>query len=243
MAIWNEEKDFSEKALFFAECSKVAYNQNRDISQFFGDRGYRSMIIQSGKNLQAVIAYNDKDLIVSFQGTNDWQDVIVDAKAIKVKRDRLGKVHDGFIDAWEDLKPSIMVAIDTITETGDKSIFVCGHSLGGALAALCSASIQSVKGRSVERCWTFGMPRVGNSTWKETFKRLGIDMVRFVNCQDIVTKVPFFMYNHVGKSVYLDKKGNYRKSRPWTLNLWRRWKGGGEDHSIKEYIDKIKKHL
>ena len=54
---------------------------------------------------------------------------------------------------------------------------------------------------------TFGSPRVGNSEFCASLD--GVDVQRFVDCCDIVTRVPpeLKLYEHVGRLHYIDAAG------------------------------------
>ncbi|KNC77626.1 hypothetical protein SARC_09914 [Sphaeroforma arctica JP610] len=69
------------------------------------------------------------------------------------------------------------------------SIFITGHSLGGALATLCAYELglrfdTSQLGLTV---YTFGSPRVGNKPFTQKFNRMISHCHRLVNDGDIVT--------------------------------------------------------
>ena len=56
-------------------------------------------------------------------------------------------MHGGFLAAYDSIKPQIIMLLDAITESGSKedpwSVYVTGHSLGGALATLCAYELAS----------------------------------------------------------------------------------------------------
>jgi triacylglycerol lipase len=99
--------------------------------------------------------------------------------------------------------------------------------------------------------YTFGSPRVGNRAFVKEMVNDNINHWRFVNNNDIVTKVPFpFIYRHHGQLVYINHHGNIRKMTPWQ-RFKDRWRGraralakgqlfdGIFDHSMDLYYKKI----
>ena len=90
-----------------------------------------------------------------------------------------------------------------------RKIWITGHSLGAALATLAADRYRNVKG-----LYTYGSPRVGDKDFKKNFR---MNTYRFVNNNDIVTKVPpAGMYRHVGELRHIDGDGVIRdKTNPW----------------------------
>lgn len=57
------------------------------------------------------------------------------------------QVHHGFYNAYNDsiLRPGVLDAIQTAKELyGDTDILVTGHSMGGAMAALCGLDLRVI---------------------------------------------------------------------------------------------------
>jgi hypothetical protein len=102
------------------------------------------------------------------------------------ERERTGHVHDGFDSAlrkvWgvtlangEDLPRRLL-------DRGNKTIWITGRSLGGALAELCAAQAVFVSQIPVQGVYTFGQPRVGNNDFARAVDAtLGSRIFRFVN--------------------------------------------------------------
>lgn len=100
-----------------------------------------------------------------------------------------GNVHGGFLEAYELAKRKFdreLNAVNTVLKK-QKSLFICGHSLGGALALLYAAEMKA----SHPVLYTYGMPR--------TFTRMAMPSLenithyRHVNDNDTVTQVPLEM--------------------------------------------------
>lgn len=79
------------------------------------------------------------------------------------------------------------------------SITLCGHSLGAALSLLCAYDLgHMVSIRSpqvVVTVFTFGCPRVGNKLFARNLQELNVRVLRDVNVNDVVPRVPGVMMN------------------------------------------------
>ncbi|XP_058103532.1 phospholipase A1-Ialpha2, chloroplastic-like [Magnolia sinica] len=82
------------------------------------------------------------------------------------------------------------------------SITVAGHSMGSALALLLAYDITELGLNKTQSdhgipttVYSFGGPRVGNSSFKERCKELGAKVLRIVNVNDPITKLPGVFLN------------------------------------------------
>ncbi len=96
--------------------------------------------------------------IVAFRGTANFYDWLInlDARHLAFEGSR---VHRGFFRAafkeFSDLRKSPHLKNDTI--------YITGHSLGGALAALMSLISSPAIGSKIKSVYTFGTPRYGDN--------------------------------------------------------------------------------
>ena len=234
-----------EKSTFCAFLSSLAYS-TRDLIEetakcldmevdFFGNENH------------AFVLYNDKEVYLSFRGANSVKDFFIDGQAFKVHRS-YGRVHNGFADTFERLYPLISKFKHFESTYGQavlygedrsKTIYVCGHSQGGAVAILCARWFASNTKWDI-KVYTYGQPRVGDWRWRRNYNRLKLEHYRFVHAQDIVTKVPRLGYWHVGTPIYINDKSEFVKRNP---QGWRRFfliplLKGIEDHKIfKSYFE------
>ncbi|RZC86602.1 hypothetical protein C5167_029952 [Papaver somniferum] len=76
------------------------------------------------------------------------------------------------------------------------SITITGHSLGAALSVLAADEIKkSVEDAPPVAVFTFGGPRVGNRGFANRIKSNGVKVLRIVNSQDVITRVPGMFVN------------------------------------------------
>ncbi len=163
--------------------------------------------------MEYFIAGDANLIILCFRGTepNKLGDVVTDLLAWQSEvGDDKGKVHDGFWCAldgvWDDLRESLTEDLTTkhgfrnTDQPETQKLWITGHSLGGALAALAAYRLVHEKLLTVEQIggvFTFGQPRVGDAKYSHEYKNLKQDEdclndrhFRFVNNNDIVTTVP-----------------------------------------------------
>ncbi|MCE5166725.1 hypothetical protein HAX54_025110, partial [Datura stramonium] len=83
------------------------------------------------------------------------------------------------------------------------SFTIAGHSLGAALATLMAYDIkQAFKEIPLVTVISFGGPRVGNQSFRYHLDRQGTKILRIVNSDDLITKIPGFV---------IDNKNNNNK--------------------------------
>lgn len=195
-------------ALFLVKAADFAYEDLSQIqTNIEHDLGLFNYKYFDVRDTQAFLAANNEIIVISFRGTttiNDWR---TDLKIKKVPF-ITGLIHSGFKEAldnvWDDLKQSILNIRDKA-----QSIWITGHSLGGALATLAADRLTS-DSIEVRGVYTFGQPRVGDKIFANNYDNKMKDYTfRFVHDEDIVPKIPssFQGYKHIGKECYFDRDG------------------------------------
>ncbi len=138
-------------------------------------------------------------VVLAFAGTDPgvWETIATDAN-LRVSPQT--NVHEGFQAAAAAVAGEIQGAI-AASRNPPKPLFITGHSLGAALAALAALSCvdQNAPPRAV---YLFGMPRTGGEQFRDRYDAaLGPCTFRHVHGEDIVARVPpsFIGYRHVGR--------------------------------------------
>lgn len=214
----NTTKYRPENAYALGQAADLAYADEVTVAQTTEGWGLPRCQCFNRKDTQAFLAGNDRFVILSFRGTEptDIHDWMTDADVEQVPGP-WGRVHDGFNRAlsyvWKDIQDALPVFQDN-----GQSLWITGHSLGAALATLATAYLRK-DDRPVYGLYTFGQPRTGD---REFADRFNLDFqrrsFRFVNKEDIVTRVPLraMNYSHVGTFLYLDSEGNITDDMaPW----------------------------
>jgi triacylglycerol lipase len=205
------------------------------------------------RDTQAYVASDANKVVVAFRGTEPTRlrDIIADARIALVEKYGAGngRVHFGF---WTALDCVLKDTLGAAVAAGgkEKQVWVCGHSLGAALATLFALEAQKA-GVNVAGVYAYGSPRVGDPVFAQKFP-LNKRFFRIVNNEDIVARVaPRAMnYDHVGQFIYLDRNGQIAKSEaPWlrwlntVVNAMNDFKAAAattvKDHSMDLYVRKL----
>jgi triacylglycerol lipase len=174
------------------------------------------LAIPSMPSTGGLIVTGHETVFIAFQGTDpllaaNW------STNFRFETDADG-IHSGFraaLDAvWDDVK-------EVLTRVPTSRIILTGHSLGGALAALCAERMESDLGLKPIAVYTFGMPRVGTTDFTRQYnRRLGSITFRFIHGHDLVPTVPpsSLGFRHVGRDIScgVDEKfdGKWLSVRP-----------------------------
>lgn len=195
-------------ARYLAKASDLAYlPADKGAAAFASELGLTAKLV-SVDNTQVYIAQNDDHIVVAFRGTEsptsleglkDW--LLTDAvNLLIIPQGRLGtdliaagvgaKFHQGFVGAFEEISTPLFAALKEETARRDRPIWVTGHSLGGALAAICSWVMQR-HFLSVHQVYTYGGPMVGNKLATTAYdKEFAGRIFRYVNAPDPVPLLP-----------------------------------------------------
>lgn len=172
------------------------------------------------ENLEGyLIEFKDKNILV-FRGSDefkDWQENI----KFDTLNTMIGTVHKGYYECFSKVWNNFILKSDILTILKSKKLYVTGHSFGGALATIAAYVLRATNavGKNNMTVYTYGSPKVFKRAkislyrmFNETLTaELNDNIFRYVNTGDIVPKLPFFDYYHVGKKVEVHKRGLIEK--------------------------------
>lgn len=137
------------------------------------------------------------------------------------------EVHTGFQTSWHEAASDVLPQVWTQAAAfPNYTVVVVGHSLGGAVAALCAYDIASA-GNVTVHLYTYGEPRVGNDKWAAAFDSIfGVQnnqpsrAKRVTHDNDPVPLLPYesFGYQHHGTQYWDSSPGNDTSS-PNTIQI------------------------
>jgi len=171
----------------------------------------QSVVFNATSNIFGFVGYSGNAVQVAFRGTQpaslaNWLTDIAAEKLDPYPDVPNADVHRGFYNAYKGVRTQIQEAIKTVISKVPKvnQIYVTGHSLGGALAAICSLDLVESKFNLPVTVYSFGEPRVGNKAFSQYYNALIPNNWRVVNKADIVPHVPTesMRYFHVSTEVW-----------------------------------------
>ena len=155
----------------------------RRLTAQLAEAGFELVRTFNSAGTQAFLAKRDEDkvAVLAFRGTEaDAKDIKTDLNARFYVRNGV-KVHTGFRDAFEAVETELKKAVG---ELRDHSLYVAGHSLGGALALIATRTLNC---DNLAACYTYGSPKVGDQEFGDAIKP---PIYRVVNAADAVPRVP-----------------------------------------------------
>ncbi|KAK7394574.1 hypothetical protein VNO78_15106 [Psophocarpus tetragonolobus] len=176
-------------------------------------------------NKQEIKRLGRRDIVVAYRGTTtclEWLENLratlthvagVTAKACSMEENG-AMVESGFLSLYRSAvsnNPSFISLQDMVrkeigrilkTYQGENlSLTITGHSLGAALATLTAYDIKNSFLRPpLVTVISFGGPRVGNRSFRHRLEEQGTKVLRIVNSDDVITKVPGFVFDDVDKN-------------------------------------------
>jgi len=237
------------KAVRMAYLSKLVYSDIEEVQAKIDELGYERFKWFEKGGTQSFVAFDNetKNVIICFRGTEPDQlsDLLADLRAWPKRAQEKGRVHSGFANALNLVYSEIVEYLNAQHFDDDCRITCTGHSLGAALATIMASRLDA------NELYTYGSPRVGDRHFVNEMTNDKIKHYRFVNNNDIVTRVPPpIVYRHHGELVYINHYGNIRKMTTWQrikdqwrgrLRAWqkREFFDGARDHSMDLYHQKL----
>lgn len=189
----------------------------------------RDTVIIENKNARVMVQTDAYSQTITFCGSNDCRDWMMNFRPWRVKRSHVGSVFDGVADYHDLIRDPLIAALDP-----KKRKIYQGHSLGGAVAKRAAAGHAS-KGGVVEAVFTFGAPMVGGKDFNDVYASLGLDSHDFWAPGDVVPYMPRLLGLPIGytrqsglhvlsQGTLTDKIPSWLASKPW--KTWR------EEHRV-----------
>ncbi len=151
------------------------------------------------------------------------------------------KIHRGFADAYRSVSMELMTRVRKMFGMNQRPIYLCGHSLGGALSTICSLDIVLSLGVTELFITTFGSPKCGNMFWRNIYDELVPSYWRVAMRSDIITTLPYPGYAHVGKRAALSSTGDlFLDPNAIETIIWSRAGLGVKDHVKPAYQEALK---
>lgn len=179
-----------EKALSLAEASKLSYKNEKTVqTKALAGWGFTRCECINVESTQLFVAQTDQTILIAFRGTEinleDW----LGNMDIRTTPKSYGYVHKGFEAHYSNIKTKLE-AILANSNAAQKSIWLTGHSLGGAIATIAAAELNDLY--NISGIYTFGQPRAGFDRLRTFVETNFTDKFhRFVNQNDPISILPW----------------------------------------------------
>lgn len=198
----------------------------------------------AAKNISGCVTPIGDEAYVSFEGSNDTVDYLMDAFFFKAPYKQDGKVrgavHTGFMVAWDRVKEDVFECIEKVDPNKEKVYTCIGHSLGASLAVLLMDDLVS-RGYKIKDCYTAGAPRMGGLSAVKWFESR-FTIYRFVNNFDLVPGLLSWKlwYFHAGKGFFM-RYGKVRENGSYRYMFWNYFVKWFSEHGIVKYLKEANK--
>lgn len=185
-------------------CSKLSLNVYRD----------KGNITDHKYNTKIKIVEKNKSIYICFRGSTnlkDWKTNLDKSLLINYLNYDMYSIHKGYYKRYISISNKIH---NYLKKKEFNELYVCGHSLGGALASICCFDLvinNIIKNKKIS-CITFGSPRIGDTNFTKIYNKNNIQTYRIVLSGDPVPKLPLDEnYIHLTCSYYLKNNKIYNK--------------------------------
>ncbi|XP_034709987.1 phospholipase A(1) DAD1, chloroplastic-like [Vitis riparia] len=153
-----------------------------------------------------------RDVVIAFRGTATGMEWVENLRAtltslVGSTNNGGPMVESGFWSLYTSKLPTCPSLQEMVRDEigrvirlyGDEplSITITGHSLGAALATLSAYDIATTFDHApMVTVVSFGGPRVGNTSFRCQMEKSGTKILRIVNSDDVITKVPGFVIDN-----------------------------------------------
>ncbi len=253
------EADALSNALPLARLAKLAYGINLEpgsptLAKKFPDNALLNEAFPMVRRFaqgraEGFVAANDSDVIVAIRGHREpdrWMDSIAQAH-IAAYGGRVNKaMQENAAAVWDSVLAAFFDA-----NVGNKRLWLTGHSIGGATAAVLAAELDA-EGFNIDAVYTFGAPAIFDANAAASYQPT---LHRFENDGDWVPEAQWpkltHKYVHVGTRHLLLRSGSLGSGR-YPDHLARRvdrflnietpmgYGGITEDHRMDEYLRRLR---
>ena len=194
-----------------AALAEIAYSDAAD--QITRAQTLGAVIVQplAKGSSEGFMASDDRTIVISFRGTQGIRDIVTDTLGFPAYM-KGGIVHHGFSRAIGSIYQSAIEAAENQGASASsprKTVWVTGHSLGGAIACGFSMEASKEKSLKIDGIVTFGQPLVMNSSLCQfMLDEFGDRYLRVINGVDPITTL-VRLYRHSGARAQIYDDGDY----------------------------------
>lgn len=148
-------------------------------------------------DVKVVIAWDDADVAIAFRGTHpDDYSILAQNMGRNVATLRTeipnspsgARFHSGFAGGVDSILSDLRLKLLAVGVT-DKTLWVSGHSLGGAMAQIAAVRLASLPGHTIGGVYTFGSPAPGNAAAQAHIGNR-VQVLRYFHPSDPIPRLP-----------------------------------------------------
>ena len=164
-------------ALKLANDSMLAYVQMNDPVNFIMPPGYTLVAAFTGDvlghtELMGYLMKSATDAVLAFRGTDDFPDAMADMRYTQAAFPFVataGLTHAGFTAVYQSARPAVQAAVKSLP--AGITLYITGHSLGGAVATLAALDIAANTAFKSPIVYTIASPRVGTAELRKPIRQ------------------------------------------------------------------------
>ncbi|KAG7398544.1 hypothetical protein PHYBOEH_010908 [Phytophthora boehmeriae] len=214
-------------ALYLAHVTSVSYCLEKHIIDWncqpcsLVPRLENVQVVEDAKdNFQGLVGYSPsyQAIVIAFRGSMDvtnWLDNLTFLKRRAYPEFPGVMVHMGFYWAWKSVSDQVLTILKKLQILHPHAkLLVSGHSLGGAVAAICAFELEFVEKMTVQALYTFGKPRVGNINFSGYLHNATMEVYRLTHFNDVVPHLPptWTGFQHTTQEIFYNEfSENYRR--------------------------------
>lgn len=135
------------RALWMAEMAALAYWDRELVDRQLHQCGYTliAVLTDEATDTFAFLAGKGTHTVLAFRGTSSLKNFSTDTKSWKTQATwARGNLHSGFVSALDEVWPQLVERLGAPAQH-PKKLWVTGHSLGAALAALAALGLTKLR--------------------------------------------------------------------------------------------------
>lgn len=197
-----EEAQRNEWVVHMVGAADVVYADLHGAQRWLEARGCTAVRRFDAGGTQALGYLRNGFRCVVFRGTQEAEDWVTDLQSFYWSSP---PVHFGFQRSWDAVQKDVTGWLKA-TPAANGGVYLCGHSLGGAIATIAALD-WTRQGGEVEQVITFGSPRTGSWEFAERYDSANLSekTLRYTHDQDGICVIPpRLLFWHVAPALKLE---------------------------------------